>query len=414
MYINRAIENTILNVSKSFQAIAIYGPRQVGKSTCIRKVFGKSFKYVSLDDTQLYQYAKTSPKEFIESYGWPLIIDEIQRVPELMNEIKIKIDQQRLEWLDNNEKRELMYVLTGSNRYELQEGISDSLAGRCGTIYMNSFSMQEIDKRTDGAFSPIIESVFEREKHMKYKSNDKIFERIFMGGMPDIVTGESERVAYYNAYIDTYIEKDVRKLISADNELKFMNFMSIVALRTGQQLEYSEIANATGIDVATCKRWISILKSSGIIILLQPYMANLSKRIIKAPKLYFMDTGLCAHLCKWPSAEMIKNGAMAGAFFETFVVSEIAKSLINQNIDINSNIYYYRDIDKKEIDLLFIVGNSIYPIEIKKGKAPSSPTKNFSVLEKYNMDIKPGLVIDNCEKVWKLNDYAYLCPVSLI
>ena len=332
MYIKRAIENTILKVSKSFQAIAIYGPRQVGKSTCIRMVFGKEIKYVSLDDRQVCQYAKTSPKEFIESYGWPLIIDEIQKVPELMDEIKIKIDQQRIEWLEKNAKRELMYILTGSNRYELQEGISDSLAGRCGTIYMNSFSMQEIEDRNDGAFSPIIDSIIDREKHMKYKNVDQIFDRIFMGGMPDIVTGESERETYYNAYIDTYIEKDVRKLISADNELKFMNFMSIVALRTAQQLEYTEIANVVGIDVATCKRWISILKSSGIIILLQPYMANLSKRIIKAPKLYFMDTGLCSYLCKWPNAEMIKNG-------EVEVIDENAWDTLDSTLISIDNIY---------------------------------------------------------------------------
>ena len=414
MYISREIENTIINVSKSFQAIAIYGPRQVGKSTSISVIFGKEMKSVSLDKNENLLLAKNSPSQFLDNFGWPLIIDEIQKAPELMSEIKVRIDNQRMEWLKNNEKRQLMYVLTGSNRFELQEGVSESLAGRCGIINMNSLSTSEIDGVKYDVFMPKIAELKKREAAMKYKSQNEIFERIFAGGMPDIITGESERNAYFSSYIDTYIKKDVRKLINAANELKFMNFMSIVALRTGQQIEYSSIANAAGIDVNTCKNWLSILKSSGLIIFLQPYMANMSKRIIKAPKIFFMDTGLCAYLCKWPNASMLKDCAMSGAFFETYIVSEIVKSLINHNIDFESTIYYYRDIDAKEIDLLYIEGNNIYPIEIKKGLAPTKPTKNFSVLDKYHANIMPGLVIDNIDAIIPINEKAYYCPASLI
>ena len=414
MYISREIENTIINVSKSFQAIAIYGPRQVGKSTSIGVIFGNAMKMVTLDDIDNLALAKNTPKLFLDTFGWPLIIDEIQKAPELMSEIKIRIDNQRLLWLKNNEKRQLMYVLTGSNRFELQEGISESLAGRCGIINMNSFTTTEIDGNNFDVFSPKIEELFKREKSIKYKTVDEIFERIFIGGMPDVITGDSERTEYFKAYVDTYVNRDVKKLISSTNELRFINFMAIIALRTGQAIDYAEISNAAGINVDTCKRWLSILKSSGLIILIQPYMANVSKRIIKSPKLYFMDTGLCSYLCKWPSASMLKDSAMSGAFFETYVVSEIVKSLINHNVDFESTIYYYRDTDKKEIDLLYIEGNDIYPIEIKKSLAPTKPTKNFSVLEKYKMNIMPGLVIDNTDAIRPINDKAYYCPVSLI
>ena len=206
----------------------------------------------------------------------------------------------------------------------------------------------------------------------------------------------------------------MRKLISASSEMQFRRFISLLALRTAQEVVYNEISNSIGINVETCKRWISILQTSGIVYLLEPYMANASKRIIKAPKLYFMDTGLCAYLCKWPNAQMLMDCAMSGAFFETYVVSEIIKSFYNHGIEPNQYIYYYRDIDKKEVDILLVKDGALYPVEIKKGIAPSKPTKNFNVLAKYNMPIKQGMVIDNAEKIRVLNDEAFILPVSLL
>ena len=196
--------------------------------------------------------------------------------------------------------------------------------------------------------------------------------------------------------------------------MQFRKFISLLALRTAQEVVYNEISNAIGINVETCKRWISILQTSGIVYLLEPYMANASKRIIKAPKLYFMDTGLCAYLCKWPNAQMLMDCAMSGAFFETYVVSEIIKSFYNHGIEPNQYIYYYRDIDKKEVDILLVKDGVLYPVEIKKGIAPNKPTKNFNVLAKYNMPIKQGMVIDNAEKIRVLNDDAFILPVSLL
>jgi len=372
MYVKRTAEEMILEVGKSFPCIALYGPRQVGKSTTIDVLFGSKYKKVTLDDIRDRELAINQPKLFLETYSWPLIIDEIQKAPNLLDEIKQVIDAQRLEWMKTGEKRQLMYILSGSNRFELQEGISESLAGRCGIIDISSFSQAEKYSGRGLTFSPDIKELLKREKNSKakYRTRPQMFEDIFTGGMPDICTGESERTAYFRSYISTYIEKDVRKLISASNETQFKNFLSIVALRTAQELHYEEIAGIVGVDVRTCKRWISILETSGIVFLLQPYAANMSKRIIKAPKLYFMDTGLCAYLCRWHDAKMLEDCAMSGAFFETYVVSEFVKNFYAHNLDPKEMLFYYRDKDQKEVDLIYTDGITVFPIEIKKVHLP--------------------------------------------
>ena len=416
MYIKRDIEKVLLEASDSFQVITVYGSRQVGKTTTAEVLFGEEFEFVTLDDSDELYLARTNPKAFLESHPWPLVIDEVQKAVGLLGEIKLIVDAQRRSWMKNNEPRRLMYVLTGSNQFELQEGITESLAGR--TAIMNMAGLTRVEKRNKRG--SLFEVDFERSIQKQrdnsgyYQNSNEIFADIFQGGMPDICTGESERALYYKSYIDTYIEKDVRKLISASSEMQFRRFISLIALRTAQELTYSEISNSLGINVDTCKRWISILKTSGIIYLLEPYMANTSKRIIKAPKLYFMDTGLCAYLCKWPTSQMLKDCAMNGAFFETYVVSEIIKSFYNAGIEPGQYLYYYRDIDKKEVDILLVKEGNLYPVEIKKSTNPSKPTKNFNVLEKYNMPILRGMIIDNAEKVHSLNDKAFIFPVSLL
>ena len=354
--------------------------------------------------------------QFLEMHPWPLIIDEIQKAPNLLDEIKKKIDEQRLQWLKEGEERKLMYILTGSNRFELQQGISDSLAGRCGVLDLLSFSRAEKEQTTGRAFHPSIAELLdrEREQNVPYMTRREIFEEIFQGGMPDICTGVSEREVYFKSYINTYIEKDVKKLIAASSEMQFRNFLELLALRTAQELRYDVLANSVGIDVRTLKKWISILETSGIIYLLHPYLPNQSNRIIKAPKLYFTDTGLCAYLCKWPNAQMLENGVMSGAFFETFVVSELLKNLYAYNREPKDYLFYYRDTDQKEIDLLYVEQNKLYPIEIKKSSSPKKPTRNFSVLKKYNMDIQPGLIIDTCDKIRPFDEKAYEYPVYLL
>lgn len=416
MYIKRDIEKSIIKAEKSFQAIVIYGPRQVGKSTTVEMIFGDRFKSVTLDDTKERELALNNPKGFLEIHPWPIIIDEVQKAPNLLSEIKIIIDEQRKTWLKENKERELMYVLTGSNQFELQQGISESLAGRAAVFNMSSMNQIEAQGLSGSLFKPSIKELLEKENssNVKYKNKKEIFEFIFRGGMPDIVTNNSEREIYFKSYFDTYIEKDVLKLIAASSELQFRRFISYLALRTAKQVNYEVFGRELGLDSQTVKRWLSILVTSGIIVLLEPYMSNISNRIIKAPKLYFMDTGLCAYLCKWPSAEMLEECAMNGAFFETFVVSEIIKSFYNFNIDIKNNLFYYRDIDQKEVDLLYVENNSIFPIEIKKGENPSKPNKNFNVLLKYGLEIKQGLVIDTCDKIRPINNNVYTYPVYLL
>ena len=232
--------------------------------------------------------------------------------------------------------------------------------------------------------------------------------------MPEYIVNNKDRDLFFSSYIKTYIEKDVRRLLSADNETTFLNFLSYIALRTACQVNYSDISNAIGVDVRTVKKWISILCTSGIIILLDPYMKNVSDRIVKTSKLYFMDTGLCAYLCKWPNSEMLENGVMNGAFYETYVVSEIIKSYYNSNQQMNLNLYYYRDRDQKEVDLIIESIEGIYTLEIKKGINPVNSKKNFDFLKKYGKNILTGLVIDSCEKIFPINEKVYYCPISLI
>lgn len=415
MYVKRMIEKSILDASNSFPCIVVYGPRQVGKSTTINYLFGDRYKMVTLDDNDDRYLAQQNPKLFLENYGYPLIIDEIQKAPMLLNEIKKIIDMKKMKWLKENKNVDLLYILTGSNRFELQESISDSLAGRCAVFDMSSFTFSEKYVYESTIFNPSISNFYNIEKKgRKYITRKDVFEDIFKGGMPDICTGIVQRDMFFKSYINTYIEKDILKLISVSSEMQFRNFLSIIALRTAQELHFDDIANNVGIDVRTCKKWISILQMSGLIYLLQPYMANISKRIIKAPKIYFMDTGLCAYLCKWKDYETLSNCAMSGAFFETFVVSEIIKNLNAFNMDAKDYLYYYRDIDQKEVDLIYDSSEALYPIEIKKGIAPSNPTKNFKVLSKFKKNIGQGLVIDTCDKIRPINDNCYSIPVYLL
>ncbi len=416
MYLIRDIEPTIKKAASSFQALFVFGARQVGKLTAMKAIFGDRFSAITLDDSDERALALSNPKGFLEVHPWPLIIDEVQKAPGLLSEIKIQIDEQRKKWLKANEPRELMYVLTGSNQFELQSGNAESLAGRAAIFSMASLSQNEVNGILGSPFNPQIAALLEKEKSAKakYKPKKEVFEDIFRGGMPDIVTGNAEREIYLKSYFDTYIEKDILKLIAASSEMQFRRFVSYLALRTAQQVNYEVFARELGIDSATVKRWLSILATSGIITLLEPYMANRSNRIIKSPKLYFMDTGLCAYQCKWPNAEMLESGPMGGAFFETYVVSEMMKNLHNHGIDSKGHLYYYRDIDKKEIDLLYVEGEKIYPIEIKKSESPSNPTRNFKALLKYGVPIEKGLVIDTGDKIRPIGDGAYTLPIYLL
>lgn len=415
MYIKRNIENKLIEASKQFASITIYGSRQVGKSTLIQHLF-PTIPYVTLDDIEIRDYAIRDPKGFIKYYSSPLVIDEIQKAPQLLEYIKIEIDNMKKKFLSNNEPLKFLYILSGSNQFELQEAITESLAGRTCVFNLSSLSYNEIKgRKTSSYFNPSIDNLRDKEQLLNgnYRSRKEIFEDIFVGGMPEYISLQLNRDMFFKSYITTYIEKDVKRIISAVKETTFMNFMKYVALRTACQIDYTEISRSIGIDARTVKGWISILETSGIIKVIQPYASNISDRIIKTPKLYFMDTGLCAYLCGIPSADILEKSAFAGAFYETYVISEIIKSFYNAYKKVD-DIYYYRDKDQHEVDLIIDSFASIYPIEIKKGINPVSHTKKFTILKKYKKRINTGLVIDSSNKVFPINDEVYYCPIDII
>ena len=413
MYIKRVIEKTIKKMVNEFPVIVISGARQVGKSTMLQMIKEDNMNYVTLDDLDARNLALSDPKYFLEQYSYPLLIDEIQYAPNLLPYIKMIVDDEKFKALKNNTEVKSLFWLTGSQQFKVMKDVSESLAGRVGVLNLYSLSNSEIKGYERLLFTPKLDELKKKENIVHCDSKE-IFERIFNGGMPSIATGAIERSNYFSSYINTYIERDVKQLLNVGKTIEFYNFMQYIAVRTAQELNYSTIAKEIGVDSKTIKNWISILESSGIIYLLQPFSSNLSNRIIKAPKLYFMDTGLCSYLAKYPNPETLEIGALSGAIFETFVVSEIIKNITSHGLDPKMNLYYYRDKDQKEVDLLYIEGDTIYPIEIKKGISPNNPDKNFAVLNKYSNDIAMGIVICMTQKLQPINRNCWLCPVSLL
>lgn len=413
MYIKRVIEKTIKKMVNEFPVIVISGARQVGKSTMLKMIKEDNMNYVTLDDLDARNLALSDPKYFLEQYSYPLLIDEIQYAPNLLPYIKMIVDDEKFKALKNNTEVKSLFWLTGSQQFKVMKDVSESLAGRVGVLNLYSLSNSEIKGYEGLLFTPKLDELKKKENIVHCDSKE-IFERIFNGGMPSIATGAIERSNYFSSYINTYIERDVKQLLNVGKTIEFYNFMQYIAVRTAQELNYSTIAKEIGVDPKTINNWISILESSGIIYLLQPFSSNLSNRIIKAPKLYFMDTGLCSYLAKYPNPETLEIGALSGAIFETFVVSEIIKNITSHGLDPKMNLYYYRDKDQKEVDLLYIEGDTIYPIEIKKGISPNNPDKNFAVLNKYSNDIATGIVICMTQKLQPINRNCWLCPVSLL
>lgn len=413
MYIKRSIEQTITKLSEEFPVIVITGARQVGKSTMLRMIKDEGMNYVSLDDMDVRSLALSDPKYFLEQYSYPLLIDEIQYAPDLLPYIKMIVDEERLKSLKNNEPTRALFWLTGSQQFNVMKNISESLAGRVGVLSLYSLSLSEITHNASSVFSPNIDELKKKDVATMLDTK-QVFERIYSGGMPSVVTENVDRNDYFSSYVTTYIERDVRQLLNVGRTIEFYNFLQYIAVRTAQEVNYNSIAGDIGIDSKTAKNWISILEASGIIYLLQPYYSNLSNRIIKSPKLYFMDTGLCSYLAKYPNAETLEVGALGGAIFETFVVSEIIKNLTSHGIDPRMRLYYYRDKEQKEIDLVYVEGDTLYPVEIKKGVSPSNPDKNFDVLQKYSKDVAKGIVLCMSKSLQPINKNCWLVPVEYI
>jgi len=407
MYTKRALKDFVLKSSRQLPVLLVTGARQVGKTTFLQHISEKQRTYVTLDDPILMSLAKDDPALFMQRFPPPVLIDEIQYAPELLPYIKMAVDKSH---------KPGMFWLTGSQQFQLMKGVSESLAGRVGIIILLGFSRQEAIGRGDKStpFLPIPKEIQTRIKQGAAITLKELFRIIWRGSFPAIALSEElDRDLFYSSYVQTYLQRDVRDLARVGDEMAFLRFLRASAARTGQLLNLSELARDADVTPSTAKTWLSILQTSGQVYLLEPYHTNVTKRLVKTPKLYFLDTGLCSYLTEWSSPETLEAGAMSGAILETWVIAEILKSYLHNGR--RAPFYYCRDKDKKEIDLLIIQDGTIYPIEIKKTASPKKDdVRHFSTLEKLKMPIGPGGVVCLSEHSIPLTESAYSIPISVL
>ena len=407
MYIKRHAETVVARLSKMFGAVLVTGPRQVGKTTMLANMLG-GINYVSLDDAIQRTSAVLQSNTFLKDNPPPLFIDEVQKAPELFPYIKLSLDA-------SGEKGQ--FYLSGSQQFQMMKNVSESLSGRLGILVLLGLSMRErAGLDYEKPFVPTDDYLNERRTAPLPYSYLDVWNMIWRGSMPELAANpEFDWQLYYGSYVTTYVERDVKDLAQVGDEVKFTRFMAVLAARTGQLLNLQSVANEVGISQPTADRWLSILIASHLVYLLQPYSTNLTNRAIKTPKLYFLDTGLAAYLSRWNTADALRTGAMSGAYFETFVISEILKSYYNQGIR-EPKLFFYRDKEKKEIDLIIEEGNTLYPLEIKQHADPTvNDIRNFSVLSRIdNMTVGPGGVICAYDKVVTLRDAFKTIPITII
>ncbi|MFK5926154.1 MAG: ATP-binding protein [Desulfuromusa sp.] len=404
MYI-RTMEKVIRQTSDSFPILLLTGARQVGKTTLLEMCSDNHMNYVTLDDLDIRGLAQNDPGLFIQTYKTPLIIDEVQYAPQLFSYIKMVVDK---------EKKNGLFWLTGSQKFHLMQGVSESLAGRVAVLDLLGLSQSELDNNGEEAqpFLPTEKWIKSVEKK-RMKPLMDVYEQIWLGAFPRVNEYKTSRDLFYRSYIQTYIQRDVKDILNITDEITFHKFIGAVAARTGQLLNYANLARDVDIDNKTVKAWLSVLEASGLIYLLHPYHSNVTKRIIKTPKLYFLDTGLCAYLTKWTDENSLEAGAMSGAILETYLFTEILKGYWHNGKE--ANFYFYRDQDQKEVDLLIESDGILYPIEFKKTGTPSkTATKHFSVLKKLKKDIGQGAVICFIEKHIPLSTDVTAIPVAYL
>lgn len=397
---NREATEVIKKISDTFRVLLVTGPRQTGKTTLLKSLKPENMGYVTLDDKVLRKQAQDDPKLFLEEHPAPLFIDEAQYAPDLFSYIKINVD---------NSKAKGQYWITGSQQFNLMKNASESLAGRVGIVNLNSFTYSEIVKNENkDLFNPD-----KLKKAAKIEVND-LFEIIFKGGMPEFYDNPKiDRNLYFQNYINTYIEKDVRELIEIGKLEEFKKFMVSIASRIGEQLNYSDISKDCGVSVPTIISWMSVLVSSGLVYLLEPYMSSQLKRMTHIPKIYFMDTGLAAYLAGWESARDLQLSSTSGHYLENFVICEIIKSYNARGI--KPNLSYYRDKEKHEIDLVLYKNNKLYPFEIKKTASPnSSMISSFKYLENSKKEIATGGIICLYDNLMKMDEKNYIIPISSV
>ena len=402
------MENLILELSQSYSAILLTGPRQAGKTTMLRTLAEKeniSRKYVTLDDLMERDMAKNDPALFLQLHQPPLLIDEVQYAPELFTYIKIHIDEHH---------NPGDFWMTGSQIFRLMRGVQESLAGRVALLHMSPLSQREIIGAPCVPFTTDMERLLADRDQIVPVTAPELFNRLWRGSMPGLLSGVTlDRNIFYSSYLSTYVERDVRELSGSVDALKFNRFVTAAAARCSQLLNYNALAEDADIDIQTSKAWINILETLGLIFLLHPYSNNVLKRTIKTPKLYFYDTGLVCYLTRWSSPEVAESGAMNGALLENFTVSEIMKSY--QNAGREPYLYFYRDRDAPEIDVILEGDGPLCPLEIKKTAAPDQRlTRVFNVIDKSPLRLGTGAVLCMAEKLSAFDRNNLIVPIWMI
>ena len=406
-YIERTLERKFLKMSSFFKAVLITGARQVGKTTILKHLAeGQKRTYVSMDNTMARTLAKSDPVLFFQTYKPPIIIDEIQKAPELFEQIKIMCDE--------SEERGLFW-LTGSQQYNMMKNVRETLAGRIGILELYSLSKNEVD----GIWFPnemdfSLACLQQRQACTGKNDVVDVFDHIWRGGMPDAIYADAEqRQEYYNSYIETYLMRDVSEEGGITDSVRFRKFLNACAALVAEQVNYKTLAEAAEISQPTAKEWLRLLQGLGIIYLLQPFANNELKRLAKTPKLYFCDTGLCAYLSMWLTRDTLMNGAASGHYFENYVIIELVKNFSYSSV--KANLTYYRDSNAKEIDVMVEENGLIHPLEIKKSANPDRrEIKKYEIIDKTNLERGSGGIICMCEEVIPIDGKNCFIPCNLI
>jgi len=408
-YIDRHIHDSFLRASAEYPALLLTGPRQTGKTTMLKRLMeaeNRNRGYISLDDYNALTLASGDPVLFFQTYKPPLLIDEVQYAPGLFTEVKRLIDKGA---------RPGDFWMTGSQLFKMMKGVRESLAGRLALFHLSPLSQQEIfPNLRPGVYRNDYPMLLERQKEIAPLAAFDIFERIFRGSMPALISGKySDRELYYSSYVKTYLERDIRDMAPGIDFLKFTGFIRAVAARTAQLVNYKHIADDADMNQETAKGWLLLLETLGIIFFIRPYHHNTLKRMIKTPKLYFYDTGLVAYLAKWSSPETLMNGAMNGAILENYVISEIVKGYENSGKE--APLYFYRDKDMKEIDLLLESDGKLEPVEIKKTASPvKGMIASFAALEKPPLRRGTGAIVCLAEHLGAFDRENLIVPAGLL
>ena len=402
MYRHREAEATLLSLMRQFKVVLVTGARQVGKTTMLQHVLPENFRYVTLDDPRAGVLAREDPVLFFDANRLPVAVDEIQRVPELFQQVKFLVDQ-------SPEMGRV--VLTGSQTFHFMQGVSESLAGRVAILEMTGMSLRELTGC--GGRGPYVPSEVGDDGRCESPENLDLWATIHRGSMPRLMDPSVSWDAFYTGYVRTYLERDVRDLITVKDEASFYHFLVACAARTGRLVNHSDLARGAGVDTKTAQSWLSVLRASGVVRLLRPFWSNATKRLTKTPKLYFTDTGLACHLLGWSSPETLRRGAMAGHVFETFVVGEIIKSYLNAGGDAR-NVHFYRDARQREIDLIIQEGRVLHPVEIKTSATVTrEAAAGFSVLNDVgDYDVGAGAVICQTREPSPVTATVKVVPVS--